>query len=222
MAEIKSNLLVLGGSGAIGQRVIEYAVARGQQVTVIVRDKASVAQHKSIKVIEGNVLDEVILTQAIRGQDTVISCLGIKRKNGKNPWSALVSPKDFTEQVTSKVLKIMGKNQVERFIAVSSAGAADSKKNGSFAMNCLIQLSNVKFSIADLTNMEQVMQQSQLDTLAVRPVGLTDSQEPQQAGIVDSYGLSSTISRAEVAKWLLDAAARQDRFSQPAELIATN
>ncbi len=215
----KSNLLILGGSGAIGRWVIEYAIQRGHQVTVVVRNRISVEHHKSIKIIEGNVLDDAILTQAIQGQDAVISCLGIKRKNGKNPWSPLISPKDFAEQATKKVLKHMAKHQVERFIAVSSAGAGDSKKSMSFAMNSLVQLSNVKFSIADLGKMEWAMQHSSLDTLAVRPVGLTDSQQVQPTGIVDRFNMSSTISRASVALWLVDAVARQGRFSHPAEMI---
>lgn len=214
-----SNLLILGGSGAIGSLVIENAIERGHKVTVIVRNRASVEHHKSIKIIEGNVLEDTILAQAIEGQDAVISCLGIKRKNGENPWSPLISPKNFAEQATRKVLQQMEEFKVQRFIAISSAGAGDSKKSVSFAMNSLIQLSNVKLSIADLGNMEQVMQHSQLDTLAIRPVGLTDSQQTESIGIVDKFNMSSTISRTSVALWLIDAVARQERFNRPTEMI---
>ena len=215
----KSNLLILGGSGAIGHWVIEYAIQRGHQVTVVVRNKTSIEHHKLIKIIEGNVLDDAILDQATQGQDAVISCLGIRRKNGKNPWSPLVSPKDFTEQATQKVLNHMEKHQVERFIAVSSAGAGESKNNVSFVLNSLVQLSNVKFSIADLGKMERAMQHSTLDTLAVRPITLTDSEQVQPAGIVDRSDMSSTISRPSVALWLVDAVARPGRFGHPSEMI---
>lgn len=216
-----NKLLILGGSGAIGRWVIEYALQRGHQVTVVVRNKTSVEHHKSIKIIEGSVLDDTILDQAIEGQDAVISCLGIKRKNGKNPWSSLISPKDFAEQATKKILKKMEKHQVERFIAVSAAGVGDSKKRTSFAMNSLVQLSNVKLSFADLGKMEQVMQHSPLDTLAVRPVSLTDFQQVQPTRIVDRFNMSSTISRSSVALWLINAVSREGRFNHPTEMIGS-
>jgi len=216
-----SKLLILGGSGAIGRKVTEYAIQRGHQVTLVVRNKSSIEPHESVKIIEGNVLDDAILDLAIQGQDAVISCLGIKRKNGKNPWSPLVSPKDFAEQATKKVLDHMEKHQGERFIAISSAGVGDSKKSMSFAMNSLVQLSNVKLSFADLGKMEIAMQHSTLDTLAVRPVGLTDSEQVQPTGIVDRFDMSTTISRHSVALWLVDAIERPGRFSHTTEMIGS-
>ncbi|MGF1728387.1 NAD(P)-dependent oxidoreductase [Photobacterium kasasachensis] len=216
-----SKLLILGGSGAIGRKVTDYALQRGYQVTLVVRNKNSIGPQESVKIIEGNVLDNAILEQAIQGQDAVISCLGIKRKNGKNPWSSLVSPKNFAEQATQKVLNLMEKYQVKRLITVSSAGVGDSKKHMSFAMNSLIQISNVKLSFADLDKMEQAMQSSTLDTLAVRPVSLTDSEQVQPTGIVNKFKMSSTISRASVASWMIDAVARPERFTHPTEMIGS-
>ncbi|OLQ72753.1 hypothetical protein BIT28_06050 [Photobacterium proteolyticum] len=213
------NLLILGGSGAIGRKVTEYAVQRGHQVTLVVRNKNNVEPHESVKVIEGDVSDYGVLAQVIPGQDAVISCLGIKRKNGKNPWSSLVSPRNFTEQVTRNVLKLMEKYQITRFIAVSSAGVGDSQKAMSFAMNSLVQLSNVKLSFADLDKMEQAMRASTLDTLVVRPVALTDAEQLPSIGIVDKLDMSTTISRASVALWIVDAVTRPERFTHPTEMI---
>lgn len=215
------NLLILGGSGAIGRKVTEYAVQRGHQVTLVVRNKNNVEPHESVKVIEGDVSDDAVLAQVIPGQDAVISCLGIKRKNGKNPWSSLVSPRDFTERVTRSVLKNMEKYQVTRFIAVSSAGVGDSKKHMSFAMSSLVQLSNVKLSFADLDKMEQAMRASTLDTLAVRPVTLTNAEQLPSTGIVDNLNMSTTISRASVALWIVDAVSRPEGFTHPTEMIGS-
>jgi uncharacterized protein YbjT (DUF2867 family) len=57
---------------------------------------------------------------------------------------------------------------------------------------------------ADLAAMEAIYRASRLDWLAVRPVTLVDAKAPSdRARVVSRFGLLSTISRADVAAWLL-------------------
>ena len=218
---IYKNLLILGASGKIGQHVLNGAVERGYNVTVVVRSKSKIQDNGNVRIIEGNVLDDSVLTDAMKSQDAVLSCLGILRENQNNPWSKVIPPENLTTLVTKKALGLMGKFGVKRLITISAAGVGDSEKLISYPMKMMIKLSNVKVSYEDLFNMEIAMKNSSIDTLALRPVGLNDGKVTNSAKIVDGCGLASQISRSDVAVWMLDALERTEKFTNPTEIIGS-
>lgn len=213
------KILILGATGGIGQWAVKIAKERGYEITVVVRSKAKFKNAEGIKVIQGNVLDSEVLENAMKGQDAVVSCLGIMRKNGKNPWSALASPTDFTESVAMKTVAIMEKQGIQRLVTVSAAGVGDSWNKLSWFMKFMIGSSNVKLTFADFDNMEKILHSSNIDSLSVRPVGLVDEQPTDKAKIVDRFITSSKISKSDVAKWMIDALEREERFKNPTEMI---
>ncbi len=215
----KKNLLILGATGGIGRWTLKTARERGFNITIVVRSKESLKDTAGIRIIEGNLLNEGILEEAVLGQDFVISCLGIKRKNGSNPWSSIVSPLDFTERVMSKTLHLMGNDSSKRLVAVSSAGVGESWKLTTPFMKFFVSSSNIKTSFKDLQNMEEVLQNSVVETLAVRPVMLTDGPVTGETKFVNKFGMSTKISRADVAMWMLDALERKTPFKAEVEMI---
>lgn len=216
---IYKNLLILGASGKIGKLVLNEAIERGYNVTVIVRSKSKIKENGNVQLIEGSVLDDNVLTEAMKGQDAVVSCLGVLRENQANPWSKVVPPANLTELVADKTLNLMSEFGVKRLISISAAGVGDSEKILTFPMKTLIKLSNVKVSFADLFNMEATMKNSSIDTLALRPVGLKDGDPSNTAKIVDKCGMSSQISRSDVAIWMLDALERKEIYTNSTEII---
>jgi len=79
---VHQTVLLVGGTGRTGRRVLEQLLSRGINVRVIVRSAqklpAGVAKHPNLTAVEANVLsltDEDLLRQ-VRGCDAVISCLG--------------------------------------------------------------------------------------------------------------------------------------------------
>jgi nucleoside-diphosphate-sugar epimerase len=72
-----AQVLVLGGSGVIGSRLVEVLVAGcGARVSVLVRNLAKavrVARHP-VELIHGDVADAELLAQAMAGKDIVIDC----------------------------------------------------------------------------------------------------------------------------------------------------
>lgn len=76
------KVLILGGSGATGRRVIEQLLQTGSKVVTIVRNKESLPSHllesNGLDVLEASVLDlsEQDFRQCIEGCDAVVSCLG--------------------------------------------------------------------------------------------------------------------------------------------------
>jgi nucleoside-diphosphate-sugar epimerase len=78
----QQTVLLVGGTGRTGKRVLEQLLSRGISVRIIVRSAqklpAGAADNSKLTVVEANLLslsDEDLLRQ-VRGCDAVISCLG--------------------------------------------------------------------------------------------------------------------------------------------------
>jgi len=213
------NLLILGASGGVGKWAVKIAKERGYKITVIVRSKASFENSEGIHVIEGNVLDNDVLEKAVQGQDAVLSCLGIKRKNQANPWSVIVSPTDFTEMVMKNTITIMENKGIHRLVTVSAAGVGDSWSSVSSFMKFMIASSNIKHAYKDFDNMEKRLKNSKIDSLSVRPVGFIDAEPTNKTQLVNQFNISTRISKSDVAKWMVNALEREERFEKPTEMI---
>jgi putative NADH-flavin reductase len=73
------KILVLGATGGTGQQVVAQALQRGHDVTVLVRNpRRLTAAPDRMRVLTGSVTDDrQALATAVRGQDVVISTLGV-------------------------------------------------------------------------------------------------------------------------------------------------
>ena len=150
----------------------------------------------------------------------MISCLGLRRA-GRSPWAPLQSPTDLTERVTRALVGAMHRHGVPRLIAVSAGGVADSYRQLTWPVRQLVSSGNVAVAYRDLAAMETVLSESGLDWLAVRPVTLKNGSPTGRAGAVDSYGLTSTVSRGDVAAWLVHAAERRQRLIERRILLGS-
>jgi hypothetical protein len=82
--QYQPTVLVVGGTGRTGRRVLEQLLDRGAAVRAIVRPGSAarlpphVAAHPGLTVIEADLLalDDAGLVDAVRGCDAVVSCLG--------------------------------------------------------------------------------------------------------------------------------------------------
>jgi putative NADH-flavin reductase len=75
---LSRNVLVLGATGGTGQHVVTQGLQHGHAVTVLVRNpgRMSVASDR-LRVVTGSLTDGDALATAMRGQDAVISALGV-------------------------------------------------------------------------------------------------------------------------------------------------
>jgi uncharacterized protein len=72
-----SKIALFGGSGMIGQRILNEALSRGHKVTAIVRDVTKFkADRPNLEVKPGDVLKPESVALAVRGNDVVISAYG--------------------------------------------------------------------------------------------------------------------------------------------------
>ncbi|RJX73637.1 NAD-dependent epimerase/dehydratase family protein [Vibrio sinensis] len=215
----KKKILILGGSGGVGQWLTQLANEQQYQVTVLLRSTSQYQPPQGVHIIRGNVLDSQVIDNAVQGQDAIISTIGIMRSQANNPWSKLISPVDLNSSLSNSLVTAMKKHNIERIIAISAAGVAESEASMSLAMKLLVKLSNIRKTFSDFANMETTFSQSGLDTLCVRPVGLVDNQAQRLSSIVDKFQLSSQISKKDVALWMLNAVERPAKFSHPTEMI---
>ena len=84
------TILVAGGTGTLGRRVVDRLVARQLSVRILTRDAARVYGHLDdhVEVVEGDVRDAASLVPAMRGVDTVISAVqGFVGSGGVTPAS---------------------------------------------------------------------------------------------------------------------------------------
>src|SRR5262249_17508140 len=126
LAGVAMTLLVLGAAGGVGRWLVQLAQGQGNQVTAIARATARYAPPAGVRLVEGDVLSEPLLIQAMQGQHAVASCLG-NRRLGKSPWARLQSPADFVAGATRAIVEAMRASEVRRIVAISGAGVGDSR-----------------------------------------------------------------------------------------------
>ncbi len=196
------KILVLGASGGVGQHVVRLALAQGHAVTALARRRDGIAA--GARLILDDVLRPGCLAEHLAGHDIVLSSLGLKRRAPVNPWSALVSPPDFTSQTANALIAAMKTHGVPRLVAVSAAGVAESAVTMNVLMKFLVGTSHVGTAYRDLAAMERIYATSQLDWCCPRPTRLTDGPLTRRVKTIASFPVTAAISRADVAWWMLE------------------
>ena len=70
------KITVYGGTGRIGQRIVDEALSRGHTVTVVVRNPVPTgAERARLTVIKGDILDTHGVTEQMAAQDAVVSAV---------------------------------------------------------------------------------------------------------------------------------------------------
>jgi putative NADH-flavin reductase len=197
------NVVVLGASGGCGQQLVVQALARGHGVKAVVRSPEYVAP-AGVETLRGDLTDATFLRRAVFGADAVFSALGLRVK-GIAPWNRPEVP-DFLSKSTPALIEAMGSAGVRRLLAISAGGVGDSFERVPAFFRVFIKASALKYAYAELDVMEKLLLQSGLDVCIPRPTGLTDGPRTGTAKVCQQLRGQATISRADVASWMLDAA----------------
>lgn len=109
------KIAVFGASGMIGQRITQEALARGHQVTALVRHPENVtASDPNLTVRQANALDAASVAAAVAGQDVVISSIS---PSDQGPEALADSP--------GSLLAGLEQAGVKRLIVVGGAGSLE-------------------------------------------------------------------------------------------------
>lgn len=115
------KLAVFGGTGRVGSRIIEYALAEGHTVRALVRDPSKVEARAGLEVVAGDVLNPADVERTIAGADAVISGLG---------GAGVENPGDAQSQGMRNIVAAMQKLGVRRVLGVAGGGILNSVNGG--------------------------------------------------------------------------------------------
>jgi nucleoside-diphosphate-sugar epimerase len=209
---------VLGASGGCGQQVVAQAHARGWRVTAMARPTSVLDVASVARVVRGEIFDAAALDDAIAGCRVVISCLGIRRRFPRNPWSRMLAHPDFTSTSGAAIVAAMRRTGVRELVAISAGGVGDSAPGLSWPLRVLFGRSKIGVAYRDLAAMEAVYAAAAgLRCLVARPVTLRCGPVAPVREVA-RFGLFASISRASVAAWMLDRIAADEVQTRCAQI----
>lgn len=186
------KIVVFGASGRTGLLTVYQALEKGHHVTAFARKASSVTiQHKNLQIIQGDILEFEKVKEALQGQDTVISTLGVEGRK----YTTVLS------EGTANIIRAMNELNVKRFICMSSAGILGD--DSGFWFGKIILPLFLKQVFEDKKRQMKLLQESNLEWVIIRPVGLTQAPKTGKYKIYDAKPGSATIPRADVADFML-------------------
>lgn len=184
------KVLLLGASGKTGAEVVRQGMAAGHEITAFVRDPSRLkGSYPGLAVKVGDARNVADLTQALEGQEAVISTLGSNKTA-----DALIA------RSTDALLEAAGKTGLRRMVMLS---VARNYKPTPFIRLMARVMAGV---VADRWAGEDSLKNSNLDWTIVYAAKLTNGPKTGRIRIVgagETVTFRSTVSRADVAEFML-------------------
>ena len=188
------KILVIGATGATGQWLLQDSLAKGYEVTALVRKPAAWQAPAGVRVFQGEARDLGSLEAALEGQDAVLSAFGPRSMKAD----------DLQEVFMRNLLAAMQAKGVKRLINLSALGAGDSFGESPFFMRWILVPLLLKHVFADKNRGESLLVASGLDYVNVRPGRLLNS--PARGGIkatLKGKGLRPEMTRQDLSKFMV-------------------
>lgn len=191
------KVAVFGAAGRTGVEVIRAALAKGHEVTAVVRDASAVTE-ENVTVAVADVHDQEQVTAAVAGVDAVISTLGGKPRQPTSVYSDGIV----------KITTAMRASGARRLLCLST-GALDQSKTPAmqrFVQGIIVKLV-FKYGHADMGKMEGILRDvDDLDWTVVRVPGLTAKAATGTYRVAPApLDKPSMIARADLADYLVSA-----------------
>ena len=202
------KILVLGATGATGRLVLDQALAAGHHVRALVRspDKLTVSS-PDLEVVPGQATDASDVARALSGVDAVISALGAAKGT-------------VITDATRALIAAADAQGVKRVIIMSSFAVLTGRLSGPARLMTGMLLGA---SVRDKAAAEELLRASDLDWTVVHAVRLTNGPATGTAKAVPDSAtlkLGNSISRADVASWMLAAATGHQAARSPVTLAS--
>lgn len=196
------KIVVFGATGIVGKAVVNEALKKGHEVTVLTRNARKVTtRHEHLHIVEGNVADKNVVRTVLKDQEAVIQTLGIGGKGDGKPTS-------IVSEANKIIMTEMEQMNVKRLVAISVIGAGDSLTFLPWIYRKLVLPLFMKWFqavIDDKNRMEPMIKRSGLDWTIVR---CTTVKERPATGKVnatlDGKGLKFSISAADMAVFIVN------------------
>ena len=137
------KILIIGGSGFVGSKVVERLFQDNHELTLLVHKKNTNAK---LKTVIGDVLDQKSLSAAMKNMDAIVNLVGIIRE--KPP---VITFDNMHVVAVKNILHAMKENNLNRLIHISAFGAKKRSKSKYFETKFqaeeFIKKSGVDFTI---------------------------------------------------------------------------
>jgi uncharacterized protein YbjT (DUF2867 family) len=188
------KVLVIGATGLTGTHLVQKLLARGDEVTALVRNPSSYElKHEKLRVVQGEARDAESLERACAGQDAVVSAFG--PRNFKKD--------DLQEVFMKNLVAAMEKTGVKRLVNLSAWGAGDSYGHSGFLPKLFFALV-LKNLYADKNRGELTLLASSLDYINVRPGRLTNGKARGGVrAVLLPNGMRPWLTREDLADFMI-------------------
>jgi putative NADH-flavin reductase len=189
------KLIIFGSTGTIGHHLVEQSLAQGHTVKAFARNPSSLnITHPKLLLVAGDVFDPQAVSDAVKGCDAVLITLGSSKLSGH-----------VRSQGTQNIVNAMQQHHIKRLICQTTLGAGDSNANLNFYWKYLMFGLLLRAVFKDYEAQEEIVKNTNLDWIIVRPGSFTDS-PPTRAykhGFSVTDKLQLKISRPDVADFML-------------------
>ncbi|MGI8581317.1 MAG: NAD(P)-dependent oxidoreductase [Chitinophagaceae bacterium] len=166
------KVFILGATGALGKIVTNLVLQKGIEVRAFVRNAAKMdVQHPKLEIVQGNILNETDVNNAVKGVDAVVWTIGHENKKAAKKLMAM----DTCSRGSEYVINAMNTHGLKRFIAVSSWGVGnDSRKRTPLFLRHIIFRLILNKEFADKEKQEAIIRLSTTDYTIIKPSRLTN------------------------------------------------
>ena len=211
---VEMKIAIFGATGKVGRHLVDQALERGDEVTVLARDasKLTTRRHERLKVVQGDVLDPKDVEQAVAGTHAVLSAVGHTK----------TSPKDVLTEGIKNIVAAMNMHGVRRLVSLTGAGVRDPQDDPKLvdrAIGSLLKLLQ-RDLLEDSIRQARVIQESDLEWVIVRAPVLIEGEKKGEYRIGYVGKESGTrLSRADLADFMLKQAT-DDAYLHRAPVIS--
>lgn len=217
-----SSILVLGGTGRTGSRVIQQLLARGVRVRAIVRSASrlpeSVAEDPNLTVVEADLLamSDENLRRQMDGCVAIVSCLG----HNLNARGMFGRPRDLVTRSVQRVCHVTGELKPVRpirlvlmsSVSVHRPGKLDARRGGAeramlAILRALLPPAKDNQDAADFLMSEVGTANPCVEWVAVRPDTLIEGDVSGYAlhdGLISSLSKPDRTAMANVAHFMCE------------------
>lgn len=194
------NISIIGASAGIGLETVKRALDRKHTVTALSRSKIPITGNESLIMMSGNATNKTDLVNSMQKADAVVVTLG----TGKS-----MKPTTLYSDFGKLIVEVQREYKLDiPFIFVTGFGAGESINYASWFVKLFMKFF-LKDVYADKTIMEEMIANSNMNWIIVRPGSLLDKPLTENYRIENRLykGINiGGINRSDVADFLIKQA----------------
>ena len=205
----KMTITVFGANGNLGSHFVNKALEAGFKIKAFVRNSSTYeySNNSKVEVIEGNATNIEDIEKAVTKTDVIVSCLG-------NPKKVQIMYKSHDNILTATSKQ----TNIPKCILISSIGC----RGTSWIIKQMLTLIGGKSSFDDYEKADKrISEEKSVPFVLVRPYALTDKEGRGKYYVTKKQNgtFLKSISRADVAKFMLDAVTDDQWDGSPGVLL---